>query len=226
MAKIKFGAIVTDASGKLGGHVFSKNRAGSYLRTKASPTNPRSTFQMWVRALFAQITSAWSGLTQEQRNSFNSKVDDYQKTNVFGDLKSLSGKALFQKLNNNLLLTDQEMILTCPSPSPYANIALMSAVGDVSGNAFDVATLGTATGEKVVISATPLLSQGTKFVKNDLRQIAVVSGGVDATINIFASYTARFGALVAGANIMVGLHVVNAQGIASPMQLIKADISA
>ena len=42
MAKIKFGMMMTDASGKLGGQVFSKNRGGSYVRTKVTPTNPQT----------------------------------------------------------------------------------------------------------------------------------------------------------------------------------------
>ena len=36
MAKIKFGAMMVDASGKLGGQVFAKNRGGAYIRTKTS----------------------------------------------------------------------------------------------------------------------------------------------------------------------------------------------
>jgi len=36
--KTLFGAIVVDGRGKLGGHVASKNRHGSYFRTKVSPS--------------------------------------------------------------------------------------------------------------------------------------------------------------------------------------------
>lgn len=45
MAKIKFGMMMTDARGKLGGQVFSKNRSGSYVRTKVTPVNPQTTTQ-------------------------------------------------------------------------------------------------------------------------------------------------------------------------------------
>ena len=68
MAKIKFGMMMTDASGKLGGQVFSKNRGGSYVRTKVTPTNPQSTAQMSIRGIFASISSRWSSLTEAQRS--------------------------------------------------------------------------------------------------------------------------------------------------------------
>ena len=49
--KIKWGALVVDGRGKLGGHVAAQNRGGSYLRTKVTPSNPQTTFQTGVRSM-------------------------------------------------------------------------------------------------------------------------------------------------------------------------------
>jgi len=46
--KMKFGAIVVDGRGKIGGHVASKNRGGAYLRTKVTPSNPQTGYQAAV----------------------------------------------------------------------------------------------------------------------------------------------------------------------------------
>jgi len=43
--KIKFGSIVVNGSGKLGGHVYSSNRGGNYVRTLATPSNPQTPAQ-------------------------------------------------------------------------------------------------------------------------------------------------------------------------------------
>ena len=48
--KAKFGSFIVDGRGKVNGHVISKNRAGSYIRTKVTPVNPRSTAQLTQRA--------------------------------------------------------------------------------------------------------------------------------------------------------------------------------
>ena len=61
MAKIKFGMMMTDARGKLGGQVFSKNKGGAYVRTKVTPSNPQTIAQTTRRALFAAIWSEAGG---------------------------------------------------------------------------------------------------------------------------------------------------------------------
>jgi len=54
--KTLFGAIVVDGRGKLGGHVASKNRHGSYFRTKVSQANQQvSIAQMSVPALLQSL---------------------------------------------------------------------------------------------------------------------------------------------------------------------------
>jgi hypothetical protein len=226
MAKIKFGMMMTDASGKLGGQVFSKNRGGSYVRTKVTPTNPQTTAQMSVRGIFASISSRWSALTNEERNTFNEFVSAYSRTDIFGDLRNPSGKSLFQRLNQNLEISGQSQIDTCESPTevPFANV--LSAVAQGGSTTFDVELGGNLTGSKVVIWATPQLSQGTKFVKNQLRQLEVFSGANAQTCDIGAAYSARFGVPSGGANITIGVRVINANGQASPIETIKAIVVA
>lgn len=227
MAKIKLSGIgVVDIRGKLNGTIFSKNRGGAYVRTKVTPTNPQTVAQMFVRGVFAAISSAWSALSQLQRNSFNGFVAAYATTDIFGDLKNPSGKSLYQRLNQNLAISAQPQITTCVAPSEVPFAGLVSAAGDVSLNSFDMTTSGTTTGTKLLIFATPPLSQGTTFVKNKLRLLTVRAGGPASVENIRAAYTEKFGPLTAGANIYIGVKVVNANGQASPMETIKAAVTA
>lgn len=226
MAKIKFGMMMTDASGKLGGQVFSKNRGGSYVRTKVTPGNPQTSAQMNVRGIFASISSGWSSLTEANRASFNNFVSAYAKTDIFGDLRNPSGKALYQRLNQNLAISSQALITTCVSPLevPFAN--LDTAVASIAGTNFDLDYLGDLTGSQVVVWATPSLSAGTSFVKNQLRQLSVTAGANAGTIDIYTDYTAKFGVPAVGANIYVGVRVINANGQASPLEVKKATIGA
>lgn len=221
MAKIKLGAIVTDIRGKLGGHVFSKNRGGAYMRTKVTPVNPASARQTFVRAIFAAISSLWSALTDAQRGSFAGLVEAYAKTDIFGDIKIPSGKALHQRLNQNLGVSGQAYITTCLAP-----IAVASP--DVSKTEYAVGTVDldythdtSLVGYKLLVFATPKLSAGTKFVKNKLRILLVQAGDVPGVHSIYDIYAAKYGALVPGDNIYFGYKTVNAQGQISPMQVMK-----
>lgn len=226
MAKIKLSAIMSDIRGKLNGSVFSKNRGGAYMRNKVTPSNPQTTSQMSVRGIFAGIASGWSTLTEEQRLSFNGKVSQYATTDIFGDLRNPSGKALFQKLNQNLAISDQAAVSTCPDSAavPFAN--LVSANADISSTLFELDYSGDTTGSKVVAWATAPQSQGTTFVKNKLRQIAVAAGGEAGTIDIYDAYVAKFGALTPGANVYVALRTINENGQASPLETLKATVVA
>ncbi len=226
MAKVKFGMMMTDASGKLGGHVFAKNRGGSYVRTKGIPTNPQTSAQMGIRGIFASITSAWSSLTDAQRATWKNFVSDYARTDIFGDLRNPSGKALFQRLNQNRAISGQAVVDVCSSPQevPFANV--VDAGGSVATNTFEIEYAGNLTGSKVVIWATPQMSQGKSFVKNDLRQLLSTDGANASTVNIYAAYVAKFGTPVLGANISVGIRVINTNGQASPLEVVKATIGA
>src|SRR6056297_1703187 len=113
--KIKWGALVVDGRGKIGGHVASKNRGGSYLRTKTTPVNPQSTAQTNVRSIFGQISQGWSGLTASQIEGWNNAVSEYSQTDIFGDLKNPSGKALYQRLNQSLLLVGEGLLTEAPA---------------------------------------------------------------------------------------------------------------
>jgi hypothetical protein len=222
MAKIKFGAMMVDASGKLGGQVFAKNRGGSYIRTKTTPLNPQTTAQMAIRGVFASISSGWSSLTEEGRQSFNNLVSDYARTDVFGDTRNPSGKNLYQRLNQNLAISYQAQISTCvlPSAVPFANL---SQVGlDFTGPAITVVTNGDTSGSRIVVWATAPLSAGTKFVKNKLRQIGVYAGGNQEQLNVFDDYIAKFGAFENEDNIYFAVRVINDNGQASPFETVKA----
>lgn len=213
---IKWGALVVDGSGKLGGHVASKNKGGQYLRTKVTPTNPQTSFQTNVRSFFAQLAQGWSGLTQSQRTGWNKAVDLFKRTNVFGDSKSLSGKALYQSLNQNLLVSGQATISAAPSPAEVPSANAVAGVLNTTAGTLTVSTEGDTTGSQIIIRATPPLSAGTSFIKNQLRDLTVVAGGSDVSEDITAAYTARFGAPGAGDNIYVAVKTVNEVGQASP----------
>ena len=224
MAKIKMGMWMTDARGKSGGHVISKNRGGSYVRTKVTPVNPRTAAQTAIRSAFAAISSAWSSLSNSARESFNGFVTSYATTDIFGDLRNPSGKALFQKLNLNLVISGQPQITNCVSPLAVPALEVEESLFNSTSGTANLKTNGDVTNNKVIIWATPPLSQGTKFVKNRLRQITIINGGNGLVYDFGAAYLLKFGAAAPGSNIYVGGRVINTNGQASPLEVVKATV--
>jgi hypothetical protein len=226
--KTKFGSIIVAGSGKIGGHVASKNRSGSYLRTKVSPTQPRTTYQLAVRQTLSQISSSWKALTTAQILNWNNAVAMYKKTDVFGDVVSPSGFNLFQKLNNNLTRIGKAVLTTPPLPTAVPDVSTGTLTA-VHAGALTVTftTDPIVTASSVEVWATAPQSPGKTFIKSELRYI-----GILPTITAHASllttlYNAKFGTVgSAGQQIFVGLkQVVWASGQNGRMYKCSAIIS-
>lgn len=209
--KIKFGSLVVDGRGKIGGHVASKNRGGSYLRTKVTPVNPQTTAQQNVRNSFTDLSQGWRGLTANQRLEWNNAVSNYTRTNIFGDLRTPSGKDLFQRLNGNLLAAGQATINSPVMPQGSGSFTSFTMVADTTGGGLDLTFAPTIpAGMTAIVTATAPVSPGVSFVKNKFRQIDELAAGTTSPQDVAAAYIAKFGALPAiGSKVFVKMDIVN-----------------
>lgn len=194
--KAKFGAVVVAGSGKLSGHVASRNRAGAYFRTKVTPVNPQSSAQTTVRNRLAGISSGWRDLTAAQRAAWNRVVSDFAKTDVFGDLKNPSGFNLYQRLNNNLVTCGESQITSPPAVlavDAFTSISL-SAKDATVAEEFDLTFAPAVAADHLVkVYATAPLSPGINFVKSEYRLIAILPNSDTSPADLLTEYQAVFG---------------------------------
>lgn len=211
MAKIKFGMMMTDARGKLGGQVFSKNRGGAYVRTKVTPSNPQTADQVAQRALLSSASQAWRGLTEAQRESWNGAVSNYASTNVFGDIINPTGAQLHTKLNINVSLAGGTAITTPPLPVGITSPAGLSISTDASTPELLVNwTSGAVPANQVmVVEATPCVSVGRYNVNNRFRVIDTLAAATTTGEDVSAAYVAKFGSMVAGQKLFVRVKFIN-----------------
>lgn len=226
MAKVKFGMVVTDMRGKLGGHVFTKNRAGASTRTKVTPANPRTASQQANRALLGLFSVVWSTLTDAQRASWNGAVDAWSKTNIFGDNVKPSGKNLFTALNKNLASVGIAQIDTAPEKVELPLLALIGVNIAIGNEEIELDTATIPNTMKVVVSATPPLSAGTSFTKGKYRRIYYGTGGSVSTGNMYIAYVEKFGTVAVGQNIYFEVKLIASNGQVSVPETVKATISA
>lgn len=212
MAKIKFGMMMTDARGKLGGQVFSKNRAGAYVRTKVTPANPRTSTQMLSRSILGLLSASWSGLSDVQRRAWNSAVNDWQKTDVFGDSRKPTGKNLFTGLNKELLQSGQSQLNLPPEKVVMPELAELVPVIDIANDTLSLGITTVPTDFVLQVSATPAMSQGTSFIDDKLRVIAYAPAGAIVPATLFTAYTDKFGIPEAGANVHVAVKLIAETG--------------
>lgn len=212
--KIKWGMMMTDGRGKLGGQVASKNRAGAYVRTKVTPVNQQSLAQSQVRSSFATISALWRGLTDKNRASWNEAVNNWQKTDIFGDLKTPSGFNLFMRLCTPLQNAFGDVIIGSYAPTPVEMPALkeVTATYTTGTNALDLATdvANALDLDQYVynVYATAPQSAGKSFVKNDFRLLGWVEADASSR-DITALYEAKFGEIPLNSNIHVRVQALS-----------------
>lgn len=192
--KMKWGALVVDGRGKIGGQVASKNRSGAYLRTKVTPVNPQTAAQNLVRNRLGTLSQAWRGLTQAQRDAWNAAVSSFSSTNIFGDPVNPTGFNLFQQLNNNLILAGNSALDTPPSPAAIDDIVIGVLTAEDTPTLSLAYTVGSG-GSKILVFATPPVSAGVSFVKSEYRLVTSFDSDTASPLDMAAAYATKFGAI-------------------------------
>lgn len=211
--KTKWGALIVDGRGKIGGQVASKNRSGSYMRNKVTPVNRKSTYQIAVRNRLTTYSQGWGNLTQTQRDSWNTAAASasFKKSNIFGDSTQPTGFNLYQKLNNNVNIGGGTLLSNPPAAVSPSAMASLSVVVTNGTPAITITyTPAIAAGDYVKVYATAGLSQGTGFVKSQFRLIGQMVTANASPYAALALYTARFGSVPAiGKKVFFKLIPVN-----------------
>lgn len=220
MSKIKWGALVVDGRGKLGGHVLTKTRSGATIRTKVTPVNPQSAAQAAARSRLGGNSQAWKTLAEEDRRGWNEAAQQSAKTNVFGDQYFPTGKNLFTGLNSNLMLIGLAPLVSAPELVSVPVIVELTVT--ITRSPFAVNITGAFEGElpdaAIVVEATTPLSAGVfnpsgkfRFIKFD--DASDLGGGID----LAAAYEAKFGTPASGKKIFFRAYAVSKEtGEASP----------
>lgn len=112
MARVTYGALVTDLAGSIAGTTFQQNASGSIARSRAyTPVNP-SIQQSSKQLALIQFVALWSTLTSIQRTAWNDLAAAHNKINDWGNYTKLSGYQWFLSYNLNAFTQDQGPWLT------------------------------------------------------------------------------------------------------------------
>lgn len=217
MAKVLFTAVVADMRNKLNGTVFSKNRYGSYTRTKVTPVNRRSSAQQKQRLQLGELSAGFRALKSEQIAAWNAAAGDFQRTDIFGNKKTLTGQALYVGLNTNLLNIGASVISDPPAPSEMPLFSILEITASWVDGVVDDASVRLnaplGTDFKLLIYATPPRSAGRRFF-SDFRLLSPgipipPAGAPAVNYDYGALYEQKFGLPANGTTIGFRLVAVN-----------------
>lgn len=192
MARVKYGGIVTDLSGSIGGSTFQRSSFGSSLRSKPNPIRGRSASQGNIRYLMSKLHAAWRGMTEAQRTAW-SRYTNFSNQSIRHDKNVLiSGHALFIKYNLAKLMIGDAIItdliyISMPQFPTFAQIGSDGAtmIFDV-GDVYDEALMF------CLVKLTSPRVPSRSFSPQGLRNIPLTYDG-SGTFGINAAYQVIFG---------------------------------
>lgn len=209
--KYKFGSIITDGSGKLGGQVFSRNHYGNFVKNKVSPIQPNTVSQLNLRSIMASVTSAWESLTDSQRFEWSKFSESYPQKDRFGHTFYLSGFNFFRKINM-VRLTQSMPLLSSPlAPLPFPVWELVDITAfSLNPSIFCFINPSPPAGYIYQVFSTPVLSPGVNYCKGKFVLIGNIVEGADYPCDIYSLWFAKFnGTLLPGYAIFFKIALVD-----------------
>lgn len=200
---------MADARGKLAGSVASKNKGGNYLRTKAIPINPKTSYQSKQRGFLSDLAKAYqTTLTAAQQTAWTNYGKSTDAKSVFGSSLILSGIAAFIQINQIILTAGGTTILNPPINRFVPSVLSASLVANHTGPLLTLTfTPEPLTGTQVLyVWSTPLLSAGISNFNSQLRFITATAP-VAGVLEAHTEWIARFGAFPGAAGGKIGMKV-------------------
>lgn len=184
MAKIKLGALAQDVRGSLAGSTFARNKGGSYVRQKVSPTQPQSPLQTMQRQILAAVAALWAATTAAVRAEWYAYAEANPVTDVFGDAVRLNGAAAFAKLNAVLKTCALNLITTPPiGAAPAAAVVGGMTITDAGTLTVNFST-ALNDNVDVMLFAWPTKPNQTAVPKSQLRFAGHVAGLQSAEVTM------------------------------------------
>jgi len=180
-------ALVTQASGSIGGMTLAHNAGGMYIRARAIPVDPGSTNQLGVRNALTTLTNAWTEqLSLAERNSWNLYASNVPITNPLGDTVNISGQNWFIAANTPRLQANAKLATTAlarvDTATPIFNRGTLTAptvIGDTGDTiiAFNnTDTWATTTGGALLVFQGKPVNAARNYFRGPFRLVARILG--------------------------------------------------
>jgi len=194
----------------------SRNRYGQYVRNRATPVNPNTPAQSYVRGLLASSSQGWRGLTDAQRASWNSAASTTPRQDSLGQTIYPTGAQMFVGSYIAQDFAGLTVPPAVPTISPPAAPTLSLLAIDVSSGAtINIAeVIGVAL--VLLIYASPPQSPGINF-NGDYRFIGAFTVAVVNVVTFTTQLTDKFGTLQPGQRYFLKATLVTeAGGVSNP----------
>lgn len=230
MAKVQYGAMITELTGSIGGTTFQRNRSGNIARTRSGTPKSITPKQSASERILANNLVDWQNLTLLEQQAWDTFATANPKTDRFGTVKTLSGLQFFTSVNISLELVSHTEIIIPPSfqvTLPY-NLTTFT-VDDVKIGIQQTAPLSEFKDGLLIFFTGPLKRTTTSF-RRHLRLVAATSVSPATFLNLTTFYESAFNMTWPWAGVpggyRIGCMIVSVEELSGITSLAVLDITS
>lgn len=232
MAVAKYGTIVTELKGRIGGNVFQGGYGSNVFKNKGDISkHKRNTAFVGKtstkRAIFSEVAQAWRGLTDIQRLGWNGAAASFPATNKFGDIYTPSGYQLFMQFNSVAVANGGGVNADTPIPVTFPSL-VGSTIVSLTTSVFEINVPFEGSDDfNLEVLASNCFSPGAKSSRGGLKIIGFFSPLVTGNVDLITKWRAVYGTLFLNQRINIQVRVVHqVDGICSLWYNLTGIVSA
>lgn len=223
MAVIKLGAFITDIAGSVGGTTFRRIPNGISITNKTRGSSRDRLLKNKALPLLTSIVNGWSNLNIGIKNLWIQQTLNFQFPDKFGDLKNLSGRQLYIKLNSQALFNN----IPPPDVTALSSVVLvpeiLSIVADTSPSIV-IVLKDPINNQSINVQAQPIASKSVGFSVTN-RQIFFSEFAINEdTFNLGKEFFEKFRTVQDGDFFNFYIYYTNTSGFRSQTLLERVQI--
>lgn len=205
---------ITAMRNKLGNEVFTRNRSGQVVRIYVVPVNTITAARSDVRNNWRTCISLWQAVTADEVEQWHIFGQRIMKRNAVAQAYRLGARNAFFMCNQNLLCSGLFPV-SAPTFNAMPGIILraqcntLTVVSMLLSIKFIANSLVVPDDSVLTVSASPSVSAGINYPRNNFKQIAIYPEFTAADpLNVSADYLAMYGAPTVGQKVFFRISCV------------------
>lgn len=229
MALFKPGVAISQASGRVGGTIFSHNRGGMYMRNGTKPKVVVSDAAMEQKAIMGVCSRAWATLDNSQRAAWRTWAVENPVINRLGESRTLSGSQAYNQINARLLRCGGSALSLPPIGGPPVPLTTLSAAADASDGTLVLTFAATPipANTAYMVWGCPVNSEAVTYYKNRMVLVSILPATTATGADIGSDWEGRFGSLIEGQNLKLEAQAISlTTGLISGFVRAEATVAA
>lgn len=224
-------ALVTQASGSIGGMTAAHSRGALYLRSRGGMTNPNSPAQQSVRTILANLQIAWQvNVTPAQRSAWETYGQNVPTTNRLGSVQFLTAHQWYIACNVTRMRGGLARIDAAPTVFSLANLSAVTITVAAAGTDVSVAfnpndAWANEVGGALIVQVARQRMITKIYFKGPFRFAASILGAIMPPASPQAVAGPYAETYTAGRVVSARVRAVRADGRISSTQFIQATVA-